>query len=244
MAIEFQYTCPSCLTIYQTEDEIKFCSECGALVESFSGQGPANSKCRSAPSKRVLLVDDSLLSRKKMGAILWALHCEVHEAKNGEEGLREAQSLNPDLIVLDVQMPHRGGGGVRFSSLPRSSNSSQSAAKRRAPRSRALPLSVCASRRKSELWPPCSARRIPSNCARPSSAKISTISAMDSPAASSDLRSSRAAASNTGSISSLASAPSPRAKLSSAHAVSPAGRPASTRSMAAKSTALRTGLAT
>lgn len=67
-----------------------------------------------APSRRalrVLLVDDSVTSRAHLAAILEdapGLHI-VGQASDGEEGLREVARLEPDVIVLDLQMPRMDG---------------------------------------------------------------------------------------------------------------------------------------
>jgi DNA-binding NarL/FixJ family response regulator len=57
--------------------------------------------------KRILLVDDNCVVRKMLR------HCfEVHpdfevsgEAENGRDAVEKAESLKPDLIVLDLTMP-------------------------------------------------------------------------------------------------------------------------------------------
>jgi two-component system chemotaxis response regulator CheB len=64
-----------------------------------------------APPIRVLLVDDSEAARAGLARILEA-SCGavvVGSAGDGEEGLREAQRLRPDLVLLDLQMPRMDG---------------------------------------------------------------------------------------------------------------------------------------
>ena len=65
---------------------------------------------RPAPA-RVLLVDDSEASRAAMGRILerGGGATVVGAARDGEEALREALRLGPDLVVLDLQMPRMDG---------------------------------------------------------------------------------------------------------------------------------------
>lgn len=99
---ETTYLCTQCDAQYTTSEEIKFCSKCGAPVN------PAQASASSMP-KRALLVDDSQMSRKKIGAILKKLGCEVIEAEDGIEGLDQARKVRPDLIILDVQMPKING---------------------------------------------------------------------------------------------------------------------------------------
>ena len=60
---------------------------------------------------RILLIDDFPLIRQGFAA---ALETDpgltiVGEADNGEEGLRLAQELQPDVVVLDLGMPGMGG---------------------------------------------------------------------------------------------------------------------------------------
>jgi DNA-binding NarL/FixJ family response regulator len=55
---------------------------------------------------RVLLVDDHALVRAGIASLLRACGLEVvAEAGDGEEALREARRLGPDLILMDVRMP-------------------------------------------------------------------------------------------------------------------------------------------
>lgn len=64
-----------------------------------------------ARAVRVLLVDDSATSRAHLASILAdapGIHI-VGQACDGEEGLREATRLRPDVIVLDLQMPRVDG---------------------------------------------------------------------------------------------------------------------------------------
>ncbi len=60
---------------------------------------------------RVLLVDDSATSRAHLSAILEdAAGIQiVGQASDGEEGLQQALRLQPDVIVLDLQMPRMDG---------------------------------------------------------------------------------------------------------------------------------------
>ncbi len=65
---------------------------------------------RAAPPPRVLVVDDSDASRSALGRILeGAGVAVVGVARDGEEALREALRLEPDLILLDLQMPRMDG---------------------------------------------------------------------------------------------------------------------------------------
>jgi DNA-binding NarL/FixJ family response regulator len=60
---------------------------------------------------RVLLADDDALVRSGLRALLRAEDgvTVVGEASNGHEALREAATLRPDVVVMDVRMPGRDG---------------------------------------------------------------------------------------------------------------------------------------
>lgn len=59
---------------------------------------------------RVLLADDHALVRAGIASLLRASGVEVvAEAGDGDEALRYARELRPDLILMDVRMPGRNG---------------------------------------------------------------------------------------------------------------------------------------
>ncbi|MCW9038929.1 MAG: fused response regulator/phosphatase [Rhodospirillales bacterium] len=59
---------------------------------------------------RVLVVEDSPRNRQIIGAYLEAMGIkDLVFAEDGEEGLRLARELRPDLIVLDIMMPRMDG---------------------------------------------------------------------------------------------------------------------------------------
>jgi two-component system, chemotaxis family, protein-glutamate methylesterase/glutaminase len=60
---------------------------------------------------RVLVVDDSAFMRKVLGAIISSdPQLEVcGEAREGREAVAQLQSLNPDVISMDINMPHMDG---------------------------------------------------------------------------------------------------------------------------------------
>lgn len=59
--------------------------------------------------KKILVVDDVAQSRAMLKDLLATLGFEVAGAVNGEDALRQAQSVQPDLIVMDIAMPVMDG---------------------------------------------------------------------------------------------------------------------------------------
>ena len=55
--------------------------------------------------KRVLIVEDQSDIRKLIRMTLEFEAYEIHEASDGAFGLRMAQAVMPDLVLLDVMMP-------------------------------------------------------------------------------------------------------------------------------------------
>jgi two-component system chemotaxis response regulator CheY len=59
---------------------------------------------------KVLLVDDEAYFRVFVSKVLRkSVSCTVTEAKNGNEALAHCKAHNPDLIILDISMPHMDG---------------------------------------------------------------------------------------------------------------------------------------
>ena len=60
---------------------------------------------------KVIIIDDERLARSELKRLLQEFpDVEViGEAANAEEGLQKIESLNPDLIFLDIQMPGKSG---------------------------------------------------------------------------------------------------------------------------------------
>ncbi len=61
------------------------------------------------PRKKVLVVDDVAENRAVLEGMLSQLGFDIIEAVNGREGLEKAQSLWPDLILMDIVMPDMDG---------------------------------------------------------------------------------------------------------------------------------------
>ncbi len=59
---------------------------------------------------KFLVVDDSKVSRKKISAYIAELgHEVVSEAINGLEAVNVSKELNPDIIIMDLEMPVMNG---------------------------------------------------------------------------------------------------------------------------------------
>ncbi len=58
---------------------------------------------------RILICDNEAPLRALILAAVTGNGYELHEARDGDESLRLARELEPDLIVLDVMMPGRTG---------------------------------------------------------------------------------------------------------------------------------------
>ena len=69
-----------------------------------------HSGARRRPTKPVVLVvDDDADARTIYAMSLRAKGCDVFTAKDGREGLEKANDLWPDVIVMDLAMPHVDG---------------------------------------------------------------------------------------------------------------------------------------
>jgi DNA-binding response OmpR family regulator len=74
-------------------------------------------------NKKILVIDDDPELRKLVEAILKPLEFSVYLANSGEDGLRQAYAVHPDLVILDVNMPGMNGYEVctrlrEFSNFP------------------------------------------------------------------------------------------------------------------------------
>jgi two-component system cell cycle response regulator DivK len=75
---------------------------------------------------RVLLVDDDADGRELCAEYLSIVGYEVLQAENGAEAIDTATQRNPDLVVMDLEMPVMGGlealqrlrGDVRTRAIP------------------------------------------------------------------------------------------------------------------------------
>jgi two-component system cell cycle response regulator DivK len=63
-------------------------------------------------AKRVLVVEDNELNLKLFCDLLRAHAFEVEPVKDGREAVARARSFQPDLVVMDIQMPHVTGDEI------------------------------------------------------------------------------------------------------------------------------------
>jgi CheY-like chemotaxis protein len=62
--------------------------------------------------KRILVVDDSRVTRELIKVYLIARDVELMEAADGAEALRMIRSDRPDLVLADLRMPRLDGVGL------------------------------------------------------------------------------------------------------------------------------------
>lgn len=62
-----------------------------------------------ATASKVLIIDDELIARESLEALLTGENYDLHFAASGSEGLAKAARLRPDAILLDVMMPGMDG---------------------------------------------------------------------------------------------------------------------------------------
>jgi CheY-like chemotaxis protein len=58
---------------------------------------------------KILIVDDSEVSRRGLRAILWSRQWAVCEATDGKTGIQKFEEVKPDAVVLDLAMPDMDG---------------------------------------------------------------------------------------------------------------------------------------
>ncbi len=66
-------------------------------------------RARKSVKPAILVADDDLDARTMYGMYLKSMGCEVFTASDGSGAIKQAMALHPDLIVLDLAMPHVDG---------------------------------------------------------------------------------------------------------------------------------------
>ncbi len=83
-----------------------------SLAETIAAEAPAVPE-QPVPVQRanplVMVVDDSLTVRKITSRMLTREGFEVATAKDGVDGLQQLQDIDPDIILLDIEMPRMDG---------------------------------------------------------------------------------------------------------------------------------------
>ena len=59
--------------------------------------------------KKILIVEDNPANLKMLKLIIENIDCEILEAVNGDEALAVTIEKEPDLILMDIQIPHIDG---------------------------------------------------------------------------------------------------------------------------------------
>jgi CheY-like chemotaxis protein len=71
---------------------------------------PAKGRSHKPPRRPTILVaDDDLDARTMYGLYLKSMGCDVFTATDGAGAINQATAVHPDLIVLDLAMPHVDG---------------------------------------------------------------------------------------------------------------------------------------
>ncbi len=60
-------------------------------------------------SQTILIVEDDDLARESLSSLLKNMYKEVYTAVNGQDGLDKTESLNPDVVLTDLEMPVMNG---------------------------------------------------------------------------------------------------------------------------------------
>jgi two-component system cell cycle response regulator DivK len=60
-------------------------------------------------SKKVLIVEDNELILKLFTDLLRAHKYEVEQVRDGREAIGKTREFSPDLVIMDIQMPHVSG---------------------------------------------------------------------------------------------------------------------------------------
>lgn len=59
--------------------------------------------------QRILVVDDNMDSATSLTTLLQLMGSEAHTAYDGNQAIAMAEQVHPDLILLDIGMPHMNG---------------------------------------------------------------------------------------------------------------------------------------
>lgn len=103
--------CLSCGSLIENEESRYFCSRCEGTGRAGPKAADASriKKPKSRKQKRILIVDDEENVVEVIKARLQSEDFETLTAYDGEEGYDKIKDEKPDLIILDIMMPHMTG---------------------------------------------------------------------------------------------------------------------------------------
>lgn len=79
-------------------------------AESHLVSSPHSGKSTSKTAKpSILIADDDIDARTMYGLYFKSMGCEVYTAADGGGAIKQAMAVHPDLIVMDLAMPHVDG---------------------------------------------------------------------------------------------------------------------------------------
>jgi type IV pilus assembly protein PilB len=121
---KLDFHCPACQA--NVRKGWKFCQSCGRDLSATSAEVPEAKASAGRPRiesllqpekatyrrPTLLIVEDDPAVRKIVKLTLKDMFSDILETENGEEGLRLAQQLVPDLMVLDIMLPGLNGFDV------------------------------------------------------------------------------------------------------------------------------------
>jgi signal transduction histidine kinase/CheY-like chemotaxis protein len=70
---------------------------------------PSEADLEAIASKNILVVEDSIDNQLLIKLRLKKANANVYFASNGDEGIKKAIELNPDIVLMDIQMPIKDG---------------------------------------------------------------------------------------------------------------------------------------
>ena len=73
---------------------------------------PLRMRTAAVRMPKILVADDDVLVHKLVAAALAEMSYEVMAARDGAEALQLIDEARPDLVVLDINMPHKDGWEV------------------------------------------------------------------------------------------------------------------------------------
>jgi len=76
--------------------------------------------------RTLLVADDNRMSRELVRDVFASPDCQVVQAANGQEAIERLEAANPDLVLMDLEMPVKDGYAAlaeirknpRFSGIP------------------------------------------------------------------------------------------------------------------------------